>query len=133
MDGVLGDSKGAFLTRFDMRKGNMMFSKDIADCFTKSRWLELKRCYKLCNNLLAKKKGSPQHEPAYKFDYIFDVICHNTNAITLFTELDMCHDETSHTFNGWGEAGTGSIGLVLGKPGITRGGQPCLLSDAHQI
>ena len=133
MDGVLGGSKGAFLRRFDTRKGNQMYSKEIAGCFTKSHWLELKRCYKLCNNLTAKKKGTPEHEPAYKHDYIWDVICHNTNAITLFAELDLCLDETSFAFNGWGEAGTGLFGLVMGKPNITRGGQSCLLSDAHRI
>lgn len=133
MDGVLGGSKGAFLRRFDTRKGNQMYSEQITSSFTKSRWLELKRCYKLCNNLTAKKKGTPDYEPAYKFDYIFDVICHNTNAMTLFAELDLCMDETSYAFNGWGEAGTGLIGLVMGKPNITRGGQACLISDVHRV
>jgi len=64
MDGVLGGSKGAFLRRFDTRKGNQMFSNDIAKTFTKSCWLEMKRCYKLCNNKTAIKKGHPNYEPA---------------------------------------------------------------------
>ena len=93
----------------------------------------MKRCYKSCNNLTSKKGGDPNYEPAYRFNYILDVICHNTNALTLFAESDQCFDETSYTFNGWGEAGTRLIGLVLGKPNITRGGQLCLMSDVHQI
>ena len=133
MDGVLGGSRGGFLRRFDTRKGNCMFNVNIASAFTRTRWLEMKRCYKLCNNLTAKKKGQPDYEPAYKYDYIWDVICHNTNAITLFAESDLCYDETSFAFNGWGEALTGLIGLVMGKPNITRGGQTCLLSDVHRI
>jgi len=133
MDGVLGGSKGAFLRRFDTRKGNCMFSEEMSSTFTKTRWLEIKRCYKLCNNLTAIKKGNPNYEPAYKFNYIWDVICHNTNSLTLFAETDQCFDETSYAFNGWGEAGTGLIGLVMGKPNITRGGQLCLLSDVHRI
>ena len=110
-----------------------MFSREIASTFTKTRWLEMKRCYKLCNNLTSKKKGDPDCEPAYKFNCIWDVICHNANALTLFAESDQCFDETSHAFDGWGEAGTGLIGLVLGKPNITCGGQLCLVSDVHQI
>jgi len=133
MDGVLGGSKGAFLRRFDTRIGNCVYNKEIASTFTKTRWLEIKRCYKLCNNLTAKKKGDANYEPAYKFNYIWDVICHNTNTISLFAESDLCFNETSYAFNGWGEAGTGLIGLVLGKPNITRGGQLCLLSDVHRI
>ena len=53
--------------------------------------------------------------------------------MTLFAELDQCIDETSYAFNGWGEAGTGLIGLVMGKPNTTRGGQSCLTSDVHRV
>jgi len=77
-----------------------MCSNLMAGTFTESRWLELERCHKLCNNLTTKKKGTAEHEPAYKFDCIFDVVCHNANAMTLFAEPDQCMDETSHAFNG---------------------------------
>jgi len=93
----------------------------------------LKQCHKLCNNLTAKKKGTPDYEPAHKCDFIWDVICHNTNVITLFAELDLCVDETSFAFNGWGKAGISLFGLVMGKPNVTHGGQSCLTSDVHQI
>jgi len=36
MDGMLGGSKGAFLRCFDTRKGNCMFSREIASTFTKT-------------------------------------------------------------------------------------------------
>jgi len=133
MDGVLGGSHGSFLSRFDNRVGNEAFHKGIASTFTKSRWLEIKRTYKLCNNLLAKKKTDKDYDPAYKYDYIFDVIIHNVNALSLFAAKDLCLDETTFAFNGWGETGTGLFGLVMGKPGVTRGAQSVLVCDVDRI
>ena len=71
MDGVLGDSKGVFLRRFKRpRPGyvNKLYDADISNAFSKNRWLEIKRVYKLCNNLTAIKRGQPGYNPAYKYD-----------------------------------------------------------------
>ena len=133
MDGVLGGSNGAFLRRFDSREGNTGYCEPIAKTFTKSRWLAIKRVYKLCNNLTAKKKHEEGYDPAYKYDSIFDCICHNVNALTLFAGLDLSGDETSFPFNGWGETLAGLFGYVKGKPGLSRGGQTILVSDADRI
>ncbi|KAL3936788.1 MAG: hypothetical protein SGARI_002405 [Bacillariaceae sp.] len=133
MDGVLGGSKGAFLRRFDSRPGNTSYNATIAEAFTKSRWLEIKRVIKLCNNLTAKKRGQDGYNPAYKYDFIYDVICHNVNALTLIAGLDLCGDETTFAFNGWGETGTGLFVLVTGKPGVTRGGQMVIIIDVDRI
>ncbi len=134
MDGVLGGSNGAILRRFDERGGNnKSYDCHIASAFTKTRWLEVKRVTKLCNNLTAKKRGEDGYDPAYKFDYIYDTIVHNVNALTLNVGLDLCADETSYGFNGWGETGSGILGLILNKPGITRGGQIVMVSDVDRI
>ena len=133
MDGVLGGSNGAFLRRFDSREGNTSYCDLIAKTFTKSRWLAIKRVYKLCNNLTAKKRDQEGYDPAYKYDSIFETICHNVNALTLFAGLDLSGDETSFPFNGWGEMLAGLFGYVKGKPGMSRGGQTILVSDCDRI
>lgn len=133
MDGVLGGSQGAILRRFDTRPGNSQYHELMAKTFTKSRWLELKRVYKLCNNLTAMKRGTDGYNPAYKYDFLFETLIHNVNAITLDAGLDLCGDETTFGFNGWGEAGTGLLGLIMNKPGITRGGQVVMVVDADRI
>ena len=131
LDGVLGGTHGAILKRFDTT--TKLYDTDIAEAFTKSRWLEIKRAYKLCNNLTAAKKGTPDYNPAYKYDHICSVIIENVNNLTLFAGLDLCLDETTFAFNGWGEAGSGSLAIIVGKPGVTRGGQVVILIDADRI
>jgi len=64
MDGVLGGSHGSFVNRFGHRENDQAFHKGIASTFSKSRWLEIERMCKLCNNFVAKKKGDPDHDPA---------------------------------------------------------------------
>jgi len=131
LDGVLGGTHGAILKRFD--KTTKLYDEDIASTFTKSRWLELKRVYKLCNNLTAAKKGSPGYNPAYKYDHIYSVIIDNVNNLTLFAGLDLCLDETTFAFNGWGESGSGLLAIIVGKPGVTRGGQIVIVLDVDRI
>jgi len=94
-DGIRGGSKGAMLRRFDNYPGSKSHDPDIAKAFTKTRWLELKRCVKLCNNLTVPKKGQEGYNPAYKCDLIFDTIIKNVNAFALCANPDQCGDETS--------------------------------------
>ena len=35
----------------------------------------------------AHKRGSPEYDPAYKYDYIYKVLVHNVNAIKKIAEL----------------------------------------------
>ena len=133
-DGVRGGSNGAILRRMDKRKGNAAYDKPIANTFSKSRWLEIKRCIKLCKNDEPKnKRDHVLYNPAYKYDYIYQTIVHNVNALTLFCGLDLCGDESTFGFNGWGEAGSGLLGLIANKPGVTRGGQIVMVSDVDRI
>jgi hypothetical protein len=106
-DGVRGGSNGAIFRRFQKTKYNSSYDRLIDKAFTKSRWLEIKRVYKLCNNLTAPKKGEPNYEPSYKYDMIFKTAIHNVNVITQCCGLDMCGDETSFPHQGNGEAGAG--------------------------
>jgi len=133
MDGVRGGSKGAMLRRFDNYPDSASYDPHIAKAFTKTRWLELKRCVKLCNNLTVPKKGQEGYNPAYKYDLIFDTIIKNVNAFTLYANPDQCGDETSFAQQGFGEPGTRLLYYVRGKPNITKGMQTVIVSDVDWI
>ena len=45
--------------------------------------------------------------------------------------IDLCDDETIYSIAFYGKAGTGVIGRVKNKPGVTKGGQTVLLSDVN--
>ena len=133
MDGVRGGSKGAILRRFDKRSTNTSYDEHIDKAITKTRWLEMKRVAKLNNNVAAKKRGEEGYDPAYKYDYVFDTLVHNTNALTLYAELDQCGDETSYAHEGHGEPESGLVSLVTGKPGISKGMQTVIVSDVEYL
>ena len=133
MQGVRGGSKGGILRRFDNNKGSKSYDPEIAKAFTKSRWLELKRVVKLCNNTTAPKKGSNGYNLAYKCDLIFKTIVHNVNALSLYANPDQCCDETTFGHEGHGENDAGLLKLIKGKPGITKGMQIVLTSDVDRI
>jgi len=131
LDGVPGGTHGAIIKRFD--KSAKLCDVDIASAFAKSRWLETKRVHKLGNNLVAEKKGTPLCNPACKCDHVCSVIVNNINNLTLLAGSDLCLDETTFAFNGWGEAGSGSLSIIVGKPGVTRGGQIGIIIDVDRI
>ena len=47
--------------------------------------------------------------------------------------LDLCGDETSWATASYGEHGAGLVGRIMGKPGVSKGGQTVLVSDVHRI
>ncbi|MGL5935917.1 MAG: hypothetical protein ACRCZI_09885, partial [Cetobacterium sp.] len=124
---------GAIVRRFKKTKYNTAYDKLISKAFTQSRWLEVKRVYTLCNNLTAQKKDDPKYDPSYKYDFIYKTLVHNVNAITHRVGLDLCGDETSWGHQGFGESGTGVVGQILGKPGISKGGQTVIISDVDRL
>ena len=89
----------------------------------------MKRVIKLNDNTASPKRGDPLYNPAYKFDMIYDAIVKNTNCITMKAEDDQCGDETTWGHGGFGEAGSGLVGRIVGKPGVSKGGQLVLVSD----
>jgi hypothetical protein len=81
-DGVLGGMDGTIYRRWSKGKSN--YDLEIAASITHTRWLEVKRCYKLCDNDQAPKRGEADYDPSFKFDYIYKCLIHNINE---FTEL----------------------------------------------
>eukprot|EP00957_Ditylum_brightwellii_P052695 3994648-Ditylum_brightwellii.AAC.1 len=88
---------------------------------------------KLCNNDTTKKKEEDEYNPAYKYDYLFDVICHNANAIRCYADLDLCGDKTTFGHNGYGEPGPGIFGRVRDKPRVSKGGHNILHSGISRV
>ena len=129
-DGVHGGSDGALYRRW--QKSSTIYDPRIANSITHTRWLQIKRTLKLCDNDLAPKRGEAGYDPAYKYDYIFRTIVDNLNALTLRAELDLCGDETTYGHMGFGEPGSGLVARIMGKPGISKGGQIVLVSDASR-
>ena len=125
MDGVRGGSDGAILRRFDKRESNTAYDETIDSAFTKSRWLEIKR--------VVKKRGEEGYDPAYKYDYVFNTVVHNTNCLTLYASLDLVGDESSYAHQGHGETDTGLVSLIRNKPSVSKGMQTVIVSDVEYI
>ena len=128
-DGVIVGSNGGIYRRW-------MYGADF-DSFVSvsipySRWLAVKRVIKLCNNDTAPKRGEAGYNPAYKLDMIYNTIIKNTNAITDAADLDQCGDETTCGHGGYGEAGTGLVGRIMGKPGISKVGHIVITSYVNR-
>ena len=84
--------------------------------------------YKLNDNQSSPKKVEKGYNPAYKYDLIYNVLVHNTNYLSKQSKLNLCGDETTCGYSGHGESGTGLLGRVLNKTGVTMGMQTVLLS-----
>ena len=128
-DGVKGGSQGAMHRRW---MEGALYDEVIFKSLNYTRWLQMKRTYKLCNNSVAAKKGQPNYNPAYKFDYLFETLCYNCNLFKDVAELDICGDEMSWANGGFGEAGAMLVFRVLGKPKVQRGGQIVFIVDASR-
>jgi hypothetical protein len=118
-DGVLGGMDGAIYCRWS--KGKLNYDLEIAASITHTRWLEVKRCYKLCDNDQAPKQGEADYDPSFKFDYIDKCLIHNINEFSKLGDLDLCGDETTCGHGGYGEAGSGILARRMNKPGVTFG------------
>jgi hypothetical protein len=64
---------------------------------------------------------------------IFDVNIANVNYITKYAALDLCGDETTYAHEGYDEAQSGLVRLIMGKPGVTCGGQIVVVNDVGRI
>jgi hypothetical protein len=63
-DGVHGGSNGGIHRRWNPKGSS--YDPELASCLTLSRWREIRRYVKLCDNRLAPKKGEEGYDPAYK-------------------------------------------------------------------
>ena len=130
-DGVRGGGDGSIYRRW--MKGTSAFDEYCDNALGYERWVQLKRIMKLNNNDLAKKKGEDGYNPAAKYDLIYDVITSNVRAITKNAELDLTGDETTWAFQGYGEKGAKVVYRVMGKPGVTKGGQTVIVCATNHI
>ena len=46
--------------------------------------------------------------------------------------MDLCGDETPWGHQGIGEVGSGVVARVVGKPGVSKGGQTVIVSDVNR-
>ena len=129
-DGLLGGMSGAIHRRW--KKDDAAYDPEIAGAITHTRWIQSKRVYKLNNNHTVPKKGEPNYDPAYKYDYIYRCLTFNINAVTETADLDLCGDETTCGHGGYGEADSGILARRMNKPGVTFGMQTVLVSDVHR-
>ena len=54
-------------------------------------------------------------------------------ALTKNGGLDLTADETTWGHQGYGEAGAGVVSRVVGKPGVTKGGQTFIVSSSDRV
>ena len=85
------------------------------------------------NNEATPKRGESGYDPAYKYDFIWDVLVHNVNAISKSAGQDLAGDETSWGHQGYAETGAGLSFKILNKPGVLQGGQTVLVTDVDRI
>ena len=130
-DGVRGGGDGSLYRRWDT--GTAAFDPLVRDAMSLHRWNQLKRIFKLNNNDIAKQKCEDGYNPTYKYDMIYRTLVDNVIALTKKGELDLTGDETSWGFQGFGEKGSKVVTRVVGKPGITKGGQTAIVSASNQI
>ena len=60
-------------------------------------------------------------------------LVHNVNCINQYAESDQCGDGTTWGHGGYGEAGSGLVGSIIGNPGVSKGGQIVMISDVNWI
>ena len=124
-DGVKGGSKGALYRLWDTT--GSCYDPEVASVMSFTRWKEIRRVIKLNDNARSWPKNSPLYNPAHKYDLVYKAIVNNCNALTKYAELDLCIDEMTWKFMGYGEGGV--VYRIVGKPGVTKGGQVAFAVD----
>ena len=130
-DGVKGGGDGAIYLHWN--QGSASSDEFIQSAMSLQCWFQLKHVFKLNNDNTAKPRNSSEYNPCIKYDMIFNVIINNTIALTKHAELDLTGDETSWPHQGFGEKGAKNLYRVVGKPGISKGGQIAILSATNWI
>eukprot|EP00957_Ditylum_brightwellii_P159870 12169399-Ditylum_brightwellii.AAC.1 len=97
---------------------------------TITRYAEIKRNLKLCNNVASPKRGEPGYDPSYKYNLIFKCIVHNTNTISKKGNETQVIDETTWGHAGYAKKGTGATCRLRNKK-VNKGGQTVLMMDRH--
>ncbi len=131
-DRSLGGSNGAIYQRWDPKNDNYL--EKIRNAMTiVTRYGELKRNLKLCNNDACPKRGEQEYNPSYKYDLVYKCIVNNKNAISRKADETQVIDETTWGHSGYGESGTGVTGRLHNKNKVSKGGQTVLMMDRHRF
>jgi hypothetical protein len=66
----------------------------------------------------------------YKHGYLFKTVMYNNlNVVTKSANLALHGDETTFTHNGYGKPNSWLLSIIMGNPGVTRGGHIVLFAD----
>ncbi len=87
----------------------------------------IKRYFKLNNNLMTKQWGQEGYDPCAKYDFIYQCLIFNMNYLTQRADLDGAIDETSWRFGG---NVSKACSRLMGKQ-VDKGGQMMMLYDIH--
>ena len=110
------DGKPATLTA-RWSSGDRRYNPCIGNSISLSHWNQIKRYFKLNNNVQQKAKGSADYDPCVKYDYVYKVLVHNMNYVSATADLDATFDESTWGFGGYsGDCG----GRLKNKP-VSRG------------
>ena len=72
------------------------------DAMSYSCWRSIKQFFKLNNNLTdTKKKGDDGYDPCCKYNFIYKVLVHNMNNVSISADLDATVDESTWGFGGY--------------------------------
>ena len=111
------DGKPASLTARWSTSGDRRYDPCIDNSISLSRWNQIKRYFKLNNNVQQKAKGSADYDPCVKYDYVYKVLVHNMNYVSATADQDATCDESTWGFGGYsGDCG----GRLKNKP-VSRG------------
>ena len=91
--GSLGGDPGTAFSRWDIN--DPRYDAPIADSMVMEHWKNIKRFFKLNNNLIAKPCGMDGYNPCVKYDLIFKCLVHNMNYLALCADLDETINETT--------------------------------------
>jgi hypothetical protein len=108
--GVRGGGPGIHL-RWDPTDSD--YDDTVYNVMSHTRFLQIKRMYKLNNNFTAPKRNQPGYDPAYKYDMVYKTPINNVNWVTEKAGLDLCGDETTWGFGGYGEPGSGLVSRIM--------------------
>ena len=110
-----------------------MYSPEIAQAVTLTRFGEINRNINMCNNNAANIRDQEGYNPAYKFDLPYKSLVANTNAISVKDDENQVIDDSSWPHCGYGDAGYGICGRLSQKKKFAKGGQTIMCMDAGRF
>jgi hypothetical protein len=121
----LDGKPGTIFSRWNVQ--DPRYDPAIAKKISMERWKHIKRYFTLNNNFTATPRGMDGYNPCAKYDFVYKILLHNMNYVTLRADLDGTIDETTWVFCGYcGEVD----GRLLSKK-VPKGGQSTMFYDIH--